>query len=274
MRNRLFWLVAIWGWGTLVPHPPDLLPQIAVGLLAIAPNSRGELSLPLPQVHPLPPSLAQWQPNNSMDNYFSQVEPTPVGYLVWSEFPVQVWIQRPENPDEDTGSTRRFRKWVEAVGSGVVEWRQYLPLEEVQSREKADIIIEYAAPPWNPTFNRETGKFDIPRARSAQTNYKFYLSEDSPPILRHRMTIQISPGMSYDSTVAAIRHEMGHALGFGVTVFRKPMHSISLKYAILYPFLFEMLIPSKRFINNPPVWDGVWNKYHDSCGGRGNCSTK
>ena len=213
MRNRLFWLVAIWGWGTLVPHPPDLLPQIAVGLLAIAPNSRGELSLPLPQVHPLPPSLAQWQPNNSMDNYFSQVEPTPVGYLVWSEFPVQVWIQRPENPDEDTGSTRRFRKWVEAVGSGVVEWRQYLPLEEVQSREKADIIIEYAAPPWNPTFNRETGKFDIPRARSAQTNYKFYLSEDSPPILRHRMTIQISPGMSYDSTVAAIRHEMGHALG-------------------------------------------------------------
>ncbi len=196
VRNTFFWLVAI-----------------AVVVLAIAPNSRGEQSLPVPQVHPLPPSLALWQTKDSIGDYFSQVEPTPVGYLVWSEFPVKVWIQRPENPDEDTGSTRRFRKWVEAVESGVVEWGQYLPLEEVQSREKADIIIEYAAPPWNPTFNRETGKFDIPRARSAQTNYKFYLSEDSPPILRHRMTIQISPGMSYDSTVAAIRHEMGHALG-------------------------------------------------------------
>ena len=171
-----------------------------------------QLGIPKPEVHPLPPSLARWQPETSMGDYFSQVKPTGLGYLIWSQFPVKVSLEQ-FNLEEGEGSRKRYERWKKAIVAGIEEWSQYLPLEQVRGAGEADITIKYAKPPWSPTFNSETGKFEIPRSRSAETSYKFYFSEDNPPILRHRMTVLISPGMAYQSTLAAIRHELGHALG-------------------------------------------------------------
>src|SRR3712207_1125093 len=55
-------------------------------------------SLPVPNTHPLPQRLAQWQDSTGSGDYFSVVKPTPVGYLVWWQFPIKVYVQRPTDP--------------------------------------------------------------------------------------------------------------------------------------------------------------------------------
>ena len=52
-------------------------------------------SLPPLKVHPLPPSLAKISPDLKPGNYFDQIESTPFGYLIWSEFPIKVYLDRP-----------------------------------------------------------------------------------------------------------------------------------------------------------------------------------
>ncbi len=173
-------------------------------------------SFPIPQVHPLPTSLAQWHDSTNTGDYFSEIKLTPVGYLVWSQFPVKIYIERPKDPDESSASVQRFQKWVVAVLQAVQEWSLYLPLEVVAQPEEADVSILYERPPLQAAFDRETGKFNIPRARAAQTRYEFYLRRAvSAPekILSQRFTIQLSPHQTADYTLATARHELGHALG-------------------------------------------------------------
>jgi predicted Zn-dependent protease len=181
-------------------------------------SSLGELSsssLPTPQTHPLPATLTRWHSTGTGD-YVSQVKPTPVGYLVWSQFPVKVYVERPTNPTESSPSVRRFQEWVNAVLKAVEEWNVYLPLEVVTQPATADISILRSRPPLQASFNRETGQFNLPRARSAQTRYEFYLRpavDASNPVLSHRFTIQLSPDQTVEYTMATARHELGHALG-------------------------------------------------------------
>jgi predicted Zn-dependent protease len=172
--------------------------------------------LPVPQVHPLPTKLAQWQDAASTGDYFTQVKPTSVGYLVWSQFPVKIYVERPTNSTESSSSIERFQGWVNAVLQSVREWSVYLPLEVVAQREDADISILRSRPPIQASLNRETGKLDIPRARSAETRYEFYLRKvaDAPQdVLSQRFTIQLSPDQTVNYTLATARHELGHALG-------------------------------------------------------------
>lgn len=167
-------------------------------------------SLPTPQIHPLPATLARW---NSVDNsdYFAAIKPTAVGYLVWSQFPVKVYV---EQPIELSSSVRRFEEWVKAVLEGVEEWKKYLPLEVVSQREGADIVILRSRPPLQTSVNRETGQLNIPRARAAETRYQFYLGQNlSNSVLSQQFTIQLSPDQTVDYTRATARHELGHALG-------------------------------------------------------------
>lgn len=173
-------------------------------------------SLPTPQSHPLPGTLAQWQDTHASGDYFSQVQPTPLGYLVWSQFPVKVYVEQPAEPSELSAEVRRFQGWVKAVLQAVQEWNAYLPLEVATQSEGADISILRSRPPLQATINRETGKIDLPRARSAQTHYKFYIRQTlnaSNSVLSQRFTIQLSPDQSADYTLATARHEIGHALG-------------------------------------------------------------
>jgi len=171
---------------------------------------------PSPQPHPLPNSLARWQDTTSGGDYFSQVKPTSLGYLVWSQFPVKVYVDQPKDSAESSNSPQQFQDWANAVLQAIQEWNIYLPLAVVTQPGTADILIWRSRPPLQTSFNRETRQFNLPRARSAQTRYEFYLSpaENSPrKILSHRFTIQLSPDQTVEYTLATARHELGHSLG-------------------------------------------------------------
>ncbi|MEH2227795.1 peptidase [Nostoc sp.] len=159
------------------------------------------ISLPTsPKPHPLPPTLARWQDNTNSGDYFSQVTTTQIGYLVWSQFPVRVYVEAPK-----AISGKQAQAWVNGVLQGVQEWSNYLPLTIVEQPEVADITIARKAPPLqiSPGSN-------IPRARSAQTTYELYTSNK---VLSHRFTILLSPTQTGEYLIAATRHEFGHALG-------------------------------------------------------------
>ena len=186
---------------------------LGIFLFSFLSLGRAEDNLPLAQVHPLPPLLAKWQGEENVDDYFSQIKPSPLGYLIWSRFPVKVYLQKPPTIPDNSASLVRFQNWFKAMERGIAEWGEYFPISQVEEPETADIIIERAFPPLEAKINPATGLFDLPRARAAQTRYQFYLSADLSPILLQRMTIQISPNLSQNSARAAIRHEFGHALG-------------------------------------------------------------
>ncbi|WP_414568689.1 peptidase [Nostoc sp. CCY 9925] len=163
-------------------------------------NLRISSSPVLAKPHTLPLTLAQWQDNTNSGDYFSQVTTTQVGYLVWSQFPIKVYVETPKAVSEKQAQT-----WVNSVLQGVQEWSAYLPLTVVQQPEVADITIVRKAPPLqiSPGSN-------IPRARSAQTTYELYSSNK---VLFHRFTILLSPSQTGEYVQAAARHELGHALG-------------------------------------------------------------
>jgi predicted Zn-dependent protease len=169
--------------------------------------------LPPLQVHPLPSSLARWQDKNNTGDYFSQVKSTPLGYLIWSEFPVKVYLEPAINSEIATSSNLRSQKWAKAVKTAIAQWNTYLPLIEVENPKLADIIIWRSPPKREFKLNQETGLYDIPRASTAKTNYEFYLKSGNPPTLSHRMKVEISPDLSPISILSAARHELGHALG-------------------------------------------------------------
>lgn len=153
-----------------------------------------------PKPHPLPLTLAQWQDNTNSGDYFSQVQQTQVGYLVWSKFPVRVYVETPKAINE-----KQAQAWVNSILQVVQEWNAYLPLTVVSQSEVADISILQKAPPLEISGDRK-----IPRARSAQTSYELYSSNN---ILLHRFTILLSPSQTGNYLIAAARHELGHALG-------------------------------------------------------------
>jgi predicted Zn-dependent protease len=166
-------------------------------------------NLPPLKVHTLPQSLALWEQNNQGD-YFDQIESTPLGYLVWSKFPLKVYVD--SVPPENTAANQRFQQWTAAARKAIAEWNVYLPLKEVTDKETADILVLRSSPARSVKLDPDTGLYDIPRAVTAQTNYKFYLTKD-PVAIAFRMTMEVSPNFAGVSLLATIRHEFGHALG-------------------------------------------------------------
>ncbi|MGB5899826.1 MAG: hypothetical protein WBG66_16640, partial [Geitlerinemataceae cyanobacterium] len=154
------------------------------------------------QAHPLPEMLDRWQDPNATGDYFSEIQTTSAEYLVWSKFPVRVYIEAP-NP-----SANLSQDWTRAVSAAVEAWVVYLPLEIVDRPENADITIAQRRPP---PERFADGTF---RARSALTRYEFYLRRDANrQQLSHRFEITIAPTQTGDYVRAAILHELGHALG-------------------------------------------------------------
>ncbi len=171
-----------------------------------------ESRLPPLETHPLPTFIAAWE--HQEGDYFEQVEPTQVGYLIWSHFPVKVYIETSAEVDYPSAQQQRLQQWVNQVKQAVQDWAEYFPLEVVMEEEEADIAILRLPPPVKPTIDPQTGLFDLPRARTAEIRYNFYLDQSqSIPILSHRFTITLSPDQSATRTLATARHEIGHGLG-------------------------------------------------------------
>lgn len=175
--------------------------KVGSQVLAAEPAISGGAIAPL-KLHPLPPTLAQWQDPKNSGDYFSAVKPTQVNYLVWSKFPIKVYI------DSRSSSNKQAQAWFNSVFQAVQEWNVYLPLVVVEQSEIADITIRRSPPPLQADPD---GK--LPRARSAETRYQLYISKATPGILFHRCTILLSPSQTNNYLQAAARHELGHALG-------------------------------------------------------------
>ncbi|MDJ0533558.1 MAG: peptidase [Xenococcaceae cyanobacterium MO_207.B15] len=184
---------------------------ITVWVIFFSSASTVSSGLPPLRTHPLPSSLAQWQDKSNVGNYFTSIQTTPVGYLIWSDFPISVYVETPPLPD-DSASNLRFQQWFKAVQNAIAEWNVYLSLQQIDAPETADIVIMRSQVNREIQLNPETGLYDIPRAITAQTNYKFYLDQATNTLF-HKMTINISPDLSQTATLAAARHEIGHALG-------------------------------------------------------------
>lgn len=195
-------------------------------------------NLPPAKIHVLPQSLTMWHKNNRGD-YFKQIESTPLGYLVWSSFPLQIYVESIDR--ENTAANRRFQQWTAAAQKAIAEWNIYLPLQEIVDRNKADIVILRSQPARETKLNPDTGLFDIPRAVAARTNYKFYLTEE-PMAIAMRMTIEVSPNFSGTSLLATMRHELGHALGLWG-------HSPNKRDALYYSQVSNPQAISQRDIN-------------------------
>lgn len=185
--------------------------------------------MPPARAHPLPDSLAQWHDPNQGSDYLNEVAPTPAGYLVWSHFPVRVYVESAtaEAADSVGAANARLQRWRRAVLRGIDAWSAYLPLQYVTVPESANIKIWSEAPPL-----RYSPQGELMRARSAETRYELHTYSESSlnafadharlnrsieasdrPILMARCQIWISPGQSNDHIAATARHEMGHALG-------------------------------------------------------------
>ncbi|MBI4780265.1 MAG: peptidase [Oscillatoriophycideae cyanobacterium NC_groundwater_1537_Pr4_S-0.65um_50_18] len=192
-------------------------------------------ALPLPQVHVLPSALTQWQESNETGDYFEAVQPTDLGYLIWSRFPVQVYIEpvREAVGESSAGTptskfeTDRAQAWVAAVRQAVQDWSAYLPLEMIDSPDGADIQVLRRAPPLQtrPESPNSNAPAPLPRIRSAETRYQFFVdrpdglperlprNSNSPAILSHRFMVYLSANQTAAYTLATARHELGHALG-------------------------------------------------------------
>ncbi|MUL37074.1 peptidase [Gloeocapsopsis dulcis] len=158
-------------------------------------------SLPSAKPHPLPATLAQWHDQTNSGDYFQEVNPTRLGYLIWSQFPIKIYIQQP-HPDNDADI---LKSWANEVLQAIQEWSIYLPLQVIEQPEVADIKIIRFSPPLRIAPNQ------VPRARSAETSYEFYISSNN--VLSHRCSILLSPSQAGQYLQAAVRHEFGHALG-------------------------------------------------------------
>lgn len=191
-------------------------------------------TLPPPQPHPLPPNLATRQDSQRSGDYFDQVQPSIIGYLIWTQFPITVYIQPPTDVDNSSPFTaKRAQIWIKAVQTAVQDWHPYLPLQQVEQATGADIAIWRSTPPLRLDYGRDRkstnansgsdskGRTTLPtlRARSAETQFELYSRKsvasatETRSLLAHRMIIYIRPDQSFEHLQAAARHELGHALG-------------------------------------------------------------
>ena len=186
-----------------------------------APSSpSSSLELPPLQVHPLPSPLADWRDRSNQGDYFDQIQPLPVGALIWSQFPVKVYVESPIATASTLGVAKlnsqaqvQAQVWAQAVRQAVVEWRAYLPLQLVEQLEQADITIWRSPPPLSRGGPKPSDRNY--RVRSAETRYELYIQQsgNASPVLFHRCKIWLRPSQTPQYIQAAARHELGHALG-------------------------------------------------------------
>jgi predicted Zn-dependent protease len=155
-----------------------------------------DLAAPAAQVHPLPAPLSAWQDPGQHGDYFDQIEPARAGYLVWSQFPIQVYVgtATASGPQAD-------QIWQAAVATALQDWQPYLPLVLTDQPTLANITLEQVSPRYQTSS----------RVRSAETRHQIYV--DDHKVLTHRCTIIIRPNQTERYLAAAVRHELGHALG-------------------------------------------------------------
>ncbi len=178
--------------------------MLLYGRFAIAQNA-----LPPLKAHSLPQTLAQWKDPDNQGDYFDKVQKTQPDYLVWSEFPVKVYVQPLQ--ESEVANPARAQVWIKAVLQAVQEWTVYLPLLVTDQAEGADIVVRRSFLPLRVTPGNSTPQ----RIRAAETRYELYDKSipDGTIILAHQCTVVVQPNQAETYVLASARHELGHALG-------------------------------------------------------------
>jgi predicted Zn-dependent protease len=171
-----------------------------------------DLAAQLPSLgqHVLPTTLSEWVAEDAAGDYFAEIEPSPLGYLIWSEFPVKVYRSAPD-PQATAAALERQIQWQQTVDQAIADWSPFIPMVIVNDAETADIVIERKAPPVQRSVDPDTGEVTYSLGRNGLTTYRFYL--DSANVLRHKMHVALSPHQGAIATGTTARHELGHALG-------------------------------------------------------------
>ncbi|MCY7321349.1 MAG: peptidase [Phormidesmis sp. CAN_BIN36] len=193
-------------------HPLALVCWVGCILLALILQSPSlaQETLPGLKAHLLPPLLAQWSDPSNRGDYFDQIQKTQPDYLVWSEFPIKVYVQPIEAAE--VANPARAQAWIKAVSQAVQEWSVYLPLQVVNQVEVADIVVQRSFLPLRVT----SGQGSLPqRIRAAETRYELYKKSlpNAIVILAHRCLVVVQPNQAESYVLASARHELGHALG-------------------------------------------------------------
>lgn len=185
---------------------------IAICFTATTPALDEDLAAQLPSLghHVLPSGLSQWVVDPDAADYFAEIKPSPLGYLIWSEFPVKVYRSSPD-PQATAATLKRQRQWQQSVDQAIADWSPLIPMVIIEDAETADIVIERQAPPVQRSINPDTGKVEYSLGRNGLTTYRFYLDPDN--VLRHKMLVTLSPHQGAIATETTARHELGHALG-------------------------------------------------------------
>lgn len=178
--------------------------------LILQPPSLAQETLPVLKAHPLPPLLAKWNDSSNRGDYFDQVQKTQPNYLVWSEFPIKVYVQPIEKPE--TANPARAQAWIKAVSQAVQEWTVYLPLQIVTQVEDADIVVRRSRLPLRVAPRQP---FVPQRIRAAETRYELYKKSlpNALTVLAHRCLVVVQSNQAETYVLASVRHELGHALG-------------------------------------------------------------
>lgn len=182
--------------------PPEPLTPSTVS----APTSSQVLPPVPPRVHPLPGFAQPWPLVD--DDYFGEIKTTSRGYLVWSNFPVKVYIDPPQELTE-----RKSERWLKAVRRAIADWQVYFPLQEVTDPDAASIVIVPLLPPRNIQVDRENQRLIIPDLQRGRASYEFYTQLTDPPQIIQRFRVYLSPEQNAKHTRGTARHEIGHALG-------------------------------------------------------------
>jgi predicted Zn-dependent protease len=162
-------------------------------------------------------------------DYFDRIQPSRWGYLIWSQFPITVYIEpisspnllaQNQSPPEQSAQAQRQITWYQTVLAALDAWQPYLPLTVVDDAETANIIIRRSAPALQRNEDGSLG-----RARSAETRYQISLAQASPPpnsplpnsppqaFLAQQFTILLSDRQAPTYLQNTACHEIGHALG-------------------------------------------------------------
>jgi len=190
---------------------------VAIFLQAASPagsqSASGLATLPPERTYPLPSRLETVLENQRTDedfgrDYFDEIRPSPQGYLLWSAWPVQVYLE-PSRADPDNAEAQRQVSWQVQAEAAIADWSRYLPLEITGDLAQANITVLRRQPPlrWK---NGQLG-----RARHAETRFRITADRDAQgqSCRRLQQTVYVGDRQGPQQLRGTLRHELGHALG-------------------------------------------------------------
>lgn len=180
---------------------------LALLLLAALPGQSAEACSQLRGGEPLAlnPLLrpAGESPASPPGDYRHRLQTTALGWPLQSTW--CVWVE-PAEPDSPTSGTSQ--RWQVAITQALQEWRQMLPIREVQDPHRAQVRVWRRRPP--------LGLDAMGRARASHGRASLSLrAQGKGPgqTVEPQVEVLISPGQRLEAIQATALHELGHAFG-------------------------------------------------------------